>query len=144
MDLSALLAERAIERNIYAFARAMDQRDWPNLQALLAPDATADFGAGEVAGRVEIVAYIGSFLDNCGATQHLIGNVVVDVDGDRATSLAYVSDMHLGTGAGSELFFTTLGEYRDDWVARDGSWLLQRRVKDNRATLGSMDVFAPS
>ncbi len=142
LNLETLLAERAIHRNIMTFARAMDARDWPALEALLTDDASADLGMGDITSRNNIVAFIQSFLDRCGTTQHLIGNVVVDVDGDTATSQAYVSDLHLGKGDKSHLTFKTLGEYHDEWVCTDGTWLLARRVKDNRATIGSMDVFS--
>ncbi|GAB5451698.1 MAG: hypothetical protein Hals2KO_20260 [Halioglobus sp.] len=155
MNLQVLLAEREISRNIMAIASAMDGRDWPALAGLLAEDVTADFGAGEVTGAEHLVAYIRSFLDNCGPTQHLIGNVVVDCqsagdnEGDAgraervASSRCYVCDTHLSQRDDSDLSFRTLGEYRDEWVCRDGRWLLARRDKNNRATMGSMAVFEP-
>jgi hypothetical protein len=37
-----------------------------------------------------------SYLDKCGHTQHLIGNVLIEIGGDTATSRAYVADTHLG------------------------------------------------
>ena len=46
-----LLAERDIARQLAAFARAMDERDWTALDGIVAPEASADFGTGEVAGR---------------------------------------------------------------------------------------------
>ncbi len=155
MNLKVLLAEREISRNIMAIASAMDGRDWPGLTGLLAEEITADFGAGEVSGAAHVVAYIRSFLDNCGATQHLIGNVVVDYQpaGEEegtapraepvARSRCYVCDTHLSRRDDSDLSFRTLGEYRDEWVCRDGRWLLARRDKNNRATVGSMAVFEP-
>ena len=141
LNLEILFAEREIYRKIMSFARAMDQRDWETLEKLLADDARANLGKGEIVGKREIVDFIRPFLEACGTTQHLIGNVVIYVDGDTATSQSYVSDMHLGKEKKSNLTFRTLGEYFDEWVRLDGSWLLKRRVKDNRATVGTMDVF---
>lgn len=143
MDLDTLIAERDIARAIYRFARAMDERDWGALDAVLSEDGTADLGTGLVTGRAAIVAFIRSFLDACGPTQHLIGNLVVDVDGERATSRCYVSDMHKGQNEKAHLTFSTLGEYHDTWVRRDGRWWMIHRHKLNRAHLGSIEVLGP-
>jgi hypothetical protein len=54
-----------------------------------------------------------------------------------------VSDLHLGAGDKAQLSFQTLGEYQDLWACRDGRWWLTRRVKANRAHLGSFAVLGP-
>ena len=140
-----LLAERDIARALAGFARAMDARDWGALDALVAESASADFGTGEVSGRAAIVSVMRSFLDDCGPTQHLLGNLTVEVapGGAAARSRCYVSDLHLGTGAQAALTFQTLGEYQDSWECRAGRWWLTRRVKLNRAHLGSFAVLGP-
>lgn len=139
--IELLLAEREIQRNLVAIARAMDERDWAAFREILLPDATADLGAGRITGRDEIARFIAGFLDACGPTQHLLGNVLIDVRGDEAASRAYVSDMHKGQGAKAELTFSTLGDYHDQWRRVDGTWRLQHRTKLNRATLGDVGIF---
>jgi hypothetical protein len=52
-----------------------------------------------------------------------------------------VSDIHLGKDTANDVSFRTLGDYSDTWIKADGTWLLTGRRKDNRATMGSMDVF---
>jgi hypothetical protein len=108
-------------------------------------NAGADFGLGPVSGRSAVVAVMRSFLDDCGPTQHLLGNLVIDVDnsGTSATSRCYVSDMHVGAGARSHQTFSTLGEYHDEWRRVGGRWWLVYRRKLNRALLGSIDVLGP-
>lgn len=133
--------ERDIERALIAFARAMDYHDWDAMSEILSADAVGDFGTGPLQGSDTIIAMIRGFLDNCGATQHLIGNVLVDIDGDLATSHAYVQDLHLSR-SNPELTFHTLGDYHDRWERREGRWRLVERIKDNRATVGSLEVFA--
>ena len=91
MSLEQLLAERDIYRKLVAFARAMDERDWPALAAITTPDFSAELGMGEIQGQGEVIAFIRSFLDPCGPSQHLLGNVLIDIDGDRAHSEAYVA-----------------------------------------------------
>ena len=80
IELRMLLAEREIARAVVRFARAMDDREWAVLHEVMLPDATADLGTGTLRGPAEVVAVIRSFLDGCGPTQHLLGNMLVDVD----------------------------------------------------------------
>tara|TARA_R110002072_G_scaffold278010_1_gene439807 strand:- start:136 stop:588 length:453 start_codon:yes stop_codon:yes gene_type:complete len=141
MNIDTLLAEREITRQLIRFARAMDARDWAALDTITAGDIQADLGAGELAGRDAMVINMRSFLDDCGPTQHLLGNIIIDVDGDTATSRAYVSDMHLGTGERAGESFSTLGDYHDHWRRLEGRWLMTRRRKLNRAVLGNIEVL---
>lgn len=141
MNLDTLLAEREIYRAIVRMARAMDERNWAALDDILLSNITADLGMGQVSGRDNIVAFIRSFLDDCGPTQHLLGNVLIDVEGDTAKSRCYVSDMHKGQGEKSHLTFSTLGDYHDTWRKVDGHWRMSHRTKINRATLGDISVL---
>ncbi|MGV0680630.1 nuclear transport factor 2 family protein [Mycolicibacterium fortuitum] len=134
-------AERAIERELIRFARAMDNHDWELLSQILTEDAVGELGTGRLEGSAAIIALIRGFLENCGVTQHLLGNVIVDVNGNRATSRAYVQDLHL-SHSDPDLTFHTLGDYHDTWERRNGRWRLVERIKDNRGTVGSLDVFA--
>lgn len=144
MQLEDLIAERAIYRQLVRFSRAMDARDWDGLAALALPELFADFGVGPLEGRDAVIANIRSYLDHCGVTQHLLGNVLIEVNGDVATSQAYVADMHLDGDNDPQRYFRTLGNYSDTWRRVDDEWLLERRVKDNKALLGTMDVFGSS
>lgn len=139
--VDTLLDEREIHRSLITVARAMDERDWPALGVMLLPEATADLGSGLLAGRDAIVELIRSYLDTCGPTQHLLGNVLIDVCGDLATSRAYVSDVHKGRGEKAATTFSTLGDYHDQWRRVQGVWRLSHRTKLNRATLGDISIF---
>jgi 3-phenylpropionate/cinnamic acid dioxygenase small subunit len=132
--------ERAIERALIRLARAMDDRDWAQVSEIIAEDATGDLGTGTLKGSAAIIELVRSYLDNCGATQHLLGNILVDVSGDHATSRAYVHDLHLSSHS-PERTFHTLGDYHDRWERRSGEWRLIERIKHNRASVGSLEVF---
>lgn len=140
-DLATLLAEREIGRALIRFARAMDARDWEAVRAIMAPDATGELGTGPLASPDAVIGCIRHYLDGCGPTQHLLGNMLVEVDGDSATSQCYVSDMHLGPGDKRHLTFSTLGDYHDQWRCIDGAWRMTHRTKVNRAHIGSFEVF---
>ncbi|KUI04026.1 nuclear transport factor 2 family protein [Mycobacterium sp. IS-3022] len=135
--LQRLLDERYIERALYNAARAMDEHDWTAVGEVFAEDATGDLGTGPLVGGAAIVALIRSYLDACGPTQHLLGNMIVDVVGDTAVSRAYVHDLHLSADR-SERFYT-MGDYHDRWERRAGRWRIIERIKVNRAHVGSLE-----
>lgn len=136
-----LLDERDIGRALSRFARAMDDRDWDAAKAILSPDATGDLGTGPLDSPDAIICCIRHYLDGCGPTQHLLGNLVIDIDGDHAQSRCYVSDTHLGAGDRHTLRFVTLGDYHDRWQRIDGQWRMTHRTKRNNGHLGSFEVF---
>lgn len=135
--LQGLLDARDIERALYVAARAMDDHDWTAVSEVFADDAKGDLGTGPLVGSAAIVSLIRSYLDACGPTQHLLGNVIVDVAGDTAVSRAYVHDLHLSAD-GSERFYT-MGDYHDRWERRAGRWRIVERTKVNRAHVGSLE-----
>jgi hypothetical protein len=143
MNLQTLLAEREIQRALSQFAWAMDERNWECLATILTEDAKADMGAGPLDGRDAIISSIRRYLDVCGPTQHLLGNLLIEVDGDTARSRCYVSDMHLGAGPKAHLTFCTLGDYHDRWQKIDGRWRMVERRKYNHAHVGTLGVFEP-
>jgi ketosteroid isomerase-like protein len=139
--LQRLCDERDIQRALTLFARAMDDRDWTAMAEILADDAEGDFGTGRLYGSAAIIELIRGYLDSCGPTQHLLGNVVMDVEGDTAFSRAYIRDVHLRADADPSARFYTLGDYNDTWRKADGTWRLTERIKANRAHVGSLDTF---
>ena len=141
MNLDDMLAEREIYRKLVRFAYAMDERQWGLLEEITTDEIEADVGVGPLKGREALVDVMRQFLDQCGTTQHLLGNVLIDVNGDSATSQAYVSDMHLGSQGKEDITFRTLGRYNDAWKKQDGQWRMCRRVKENRGNVGTLEVF---
>lgn len=140
-ELANLIAQREIENRLIRFARAMDYKDWAAFDGLIAEDAVADMGTGLLQGRAAIVDIMRLYLERCGTTQHLLGNILVEVDGDQAISHAYVHDNHLPANGATSPTFYTLGDYHDRWKRVDGHWWMVERIKDNRANVGSMSVF---
>lgn len=140
-ELHLLLAEREISRLLARIARAMDERDWAALDEIIDAGARAGFGLGPVAGRSAIVAVMRSFLDACGPTRHLLGNLTVETANAQAHSRCYVSDLHVGAADKAHLTLQTLGEYQDRWEQRADRWWLTERLKLQRAHVGSFEVL---
>lgn len=130
---------REIETALYDVAAALDDRDWAALGAAFTADAT---GYGQT-GREAIVANTRAHLGGCGPSQHLLGNVRIEVDGDTARSWSYARVYHVGVGAQEGSCFECLGQYTDRWQRVDGTWLLTFRGFDVRITVGDWAVLQP-
>ena len=125
------------------YAECLDRRDWAGLDRVFASDVEFDFGEWRSSNREETVNTIRGYLDDCGPTQHLLGNYRIEIDGDHATSKVYVRAFHVGVGAAEGKTYETGGEYRDRLERRNGKWLSVSRVGDFFWELGSRDVLGP-
>lgn len=127
-DLATLLDERAIQRGLSMFARALDERNFESLAEVFAADMTFDYGiGGEQNGLSSLCELVSHFLLQCGPTQHLLGSIIIDVDGDTATSRAYVQARHQRKDDPMGPVLDTNGEYVDQWQRRAEGWRIVRR-----------------
>ena len=125
---AALLDEREIMRGLSRFARILDNKQWDRLGDVFAQDISFDYGSGkDEQGMAALTLNMRRFLDRCGGTQHLIGSTLVDVDGDRATSRAYVQARHQRADDAAGPIFDSNGEYIDHWERRADGWRIVRR-----------------
>jgi len=126
--LQALIDEREIIRGLSRFARILDNKQWDRLSDVFAEDVSFDYGSGsDEHGMAALTANMRRFLDCCGGTQHLIGSILVDVDGDRATSRSYVQARHQRVNDPAGPIFDSNGEYADQWERRPDGWRIVRR-----------------
>ncbi len=145
MDLQRLSDERDIIHGLGRFARIADRREWDGVGDVFAEDVSFDYGDGqEQQGIAAMRAQFARFLGGCGPSQHLIGSIIVSVDGDRATSHAYVQARHQGAGAKSRLFLDSSGEYIDQWERRAAGWRIVRRDAKWFTQKGDFSVLGPS
>jgi hypothetical protein len=110
-------------------ARLLDRKAWADLTSVFAESITFDYGdgSGVQSGLPAIRDNFRKHLDLCGATQHFLGSTIVTIDGDTATTEAYVQARHAGLGDLATDIFDTNGEYIDTW-ARDGeTWRIVHR-----------------
>lgn len=128
MNLQALLDEREILHRLGLFARILDRREWQRIGEVFADDLTFDYGdGGERAGGAALLENLRKFLGPCGPSQHLLGSIQTEVEGDMALSRSYVQARHQGAGEKSHLFLDTNGEYTDRWERRPEGWRIVRR-----------------
>ncbi len=96
---------------------------------MFAPDGSLQSPAvGEYAGRDAIRAFaerFAAFRRNGSQLRHVISNLAVQVDGDRATATCYLT-VFLTRDGKSRLLAP--GQYECELRHVDGAWRFQRRV----------------
>lgn len=127
IDLQTLLDERDIQRGLSTFARILDGKRWDDLGLVFSDTVRFNYGVAEEVGMSALRATMRRFLDRCGKTQHLIGSVLVDVDGDAAISRSYVQARHQRAGDSTGPIFDSNGDYLDRWERRPEGWRIVRR-----------------
>ena len=125
-------ADAAIRNQLARLVRMLDGKQLDDLGAVFAEDVVFDYGdgAGERSGLATMTEIFATHLGRCGRTQHLLGSISITVDGNRATSAAYVQARHLAIGPSTVAWadaFDTNGDYLDQWRLVDGNWLITRR-----------------
>ena len=139
--LQQLLDRAEISDLLARYSTALDSRDWPLLGTVFAPDAVCDYGTlGNPSGLDEITALIRGTIGDLDATQHLVGNVVVDVRGDEATADCYLISQHIrrDTPGGDHYFLG--GRYSDRLVRTADGWRIAHRTLHRMWTSGNREV----
>jgi SnoaL-like domain len=128
------LSDRAeIEQLIVRYSNSIDQRHWDGLDAVFTPDAYIDYRAlGGIDGRYpEVKAWLGPALANFPHYCHMVGNIEITLDGDRATARTLcINPMDTPLpGGGSQVMFLGLW-YKDRFVRTARGWRMSERVEE--------------
>ena len=121
----------------YCFA--LDERHQERLAACFHPEAQISF-CGNILSPIEFAAGTSELLRGIVGV-HMVGNTVVDIDGDRATAMSYVYAVHkVPTTVGADMAAVIfgriksptdsiiLGRYDDKLAKRGGSWKIASRT----------------
>lgn len=122
---------------LFAVARHLDDKNWAALADAMTPD-TRSYGR---TGVDDVLARVRSCLDVCGTTQHLLGNVTVEIDGDGAVSRSAFRAAHVGAGPTAGRMYECMGDYEDHWRRVEGRWLLAARTVRIRVEFGARAVI---
>lgn len=120
----------AIADGLVRYAYGIDDREVETVRALFTPDAHLDYTAsgGPAGPRDEVVDWIFQGLSLVGPTQHVVTNLLADVDGDTATSRCYLVNPLLSPEDPPSTVVLIGGEYRDRWRRTDGGWRIEDRL----------------
>ena len=141
-DVLQALVDRAEIADLLAlYSTALDSRDWARLGEVFLPDAVCDYGSlGHPQGVAEIAALVRGTIGDLDATQHLIGNVVVAVNGDEATADCYLISQHIRRDApGGDHYFLG-GRYSDRVVRTPAGWRIAHRTLHRMWATGNREV----
>lgn len=144
--LEQLLLEHALAQTLIRYATACDTRNWDLLQQVFAPDCTTVYGGRYLCeGVAKVRRMISTHLDGCGPTQHLLGNLEVDVDDPaRPRSRIQVRAVHQGLGPRSHLRYDAIGFYEDEWIQLPAGWRIQKRSMTMLLEIGDRSVLQPA
>jgi hypothetical protein len=104
-----------------------DRREWDGLNDVLAPRVRLDYtslSGGEAATveRGDIIVSWRNALGGLTATQHLVGNHLVTIDGDRATCTAAFQATHVLANPHGDPTWTLGGHYRFELTRTSAGW----------------------
>ena len=125
--LCELLDKQACVELVYRLARAVDRCDDALLRSLFHPDATDDHGVFHGTAS-DFADWVMPVLEGMRRTQHMIGNVLIVVEGDRALGESYfIAHHHLPQESGPDVFMVAAGRYLDRFERREGAWRIAHR-----------------
>ncbi len=115
------LADRqAIEDMLLRHVETLDARDWAAHEAAFIPDARIVIDSvGEFTGARALLDLVAPRMEALVATQHYLTNFVVTIDGDSATSSAYLMSQHIRPGGA---WMIHGGIYDDELVRTEHGW----------------------
>ena len=98
MSRRELLDRQEIAELCVRYTFALDTKDWALLADCFAPEPAFVHPGGRLDGFDAILGRTSAALDPLTGTQHLLGNITVEVDGDAARSSCYFHAQHVRTG----------------------------------------------
>jgi len=126
-----LLDRAQITEVLYRYARAIDAKDYALFGDIFAEDAVIhyDLEGGVKLPVGEMADWLSETLQMFFATQHVITNPVIEIDGDSARSTCYLNASHEQVGLdGRRTVFVDHGIYTDRWVRGPVGWRIRRRT----------------
>lgn len=144
------LIQRSIETQrivdvVNALATSADAGDWKGLRDCMSDRIVVDYTSltggqpGEMTGDALVDTW--KFLSGFQATQHMIANHRVTVDGEAATCTAYVVAHHYLPNNSGGAFWRLGGRYHEDLVKSAGGWKICRITLTVLWTEGNADLL---
>lgn len=126
--LERLLATSAIRDVVYRYCRGIDRRDLELVRSCYHADARDEHG-GYVGGVEGFLQHALAGLSRCERTLHFIGNVLVEVEGDRARCESYALAFHRLPGREEQppRDRVVALRYLDVFTRRSGEWRIALR-----------------
>jgi 3-phenylpropionate/cinnamic acid dioxygenase small subunit len=141
MSLQEISDRLEIQELLIRYSHCVDTHDWDGWETVFTPDAVIDYTEmGGPRGSVkETRAFLESTMPMFSSTQHMLGNTVLEFDGDevRARTICH-NPMVLDREGKPHLFVCGLW-YRDVLVRTPDGW----RIKDRYEERSYIDNLPP-
>jgi SnoaL-like domain len=127
--LQHLLDRQAISEVLYLYCRACDRADEVLLRGCFHPDSTHRHGGFEGLSA-DFCGFTMKIIGRAKVTKHVLTNVSIEIDGDRAWSEAHYSAYHrtVRREDGTEEDNFSGGRYLDRFERREGRWRIAARI----------------
>lgn len=132
--IEATMADRmALKELVDAFSCLADTKEVDKQEMLFTDSATVDsYRDGQlmssITGRKDLAQRFGDFLARFETVYHINGQQVVSIHGDTATGTAYSQVVLISNDGGRRTMLTQGVRYDDEYVRRDGRWLIAHRT----------------
>lgn len=147
-EVRDLAARRDIEDALCRYMRGQDRLDPVLHRSAFHDEAIVDCGL--MCGSAdEFVSFAQGFLADLEGSQHIIGQVQIEVRGDEASGEAYFYAWHRIPGEEPK-DLSVAGRYIDEYACRNGEWRIVKRreivdwVRTDSATEGSFYADNPA
>ena len=126
--LRTMLDKQEIHEVMMRYCRAVDRMDEQLLRSVYHSDATDNHGLFNGKASDFVPWCIRQLSEAYTATQHFIGNELIEVHGDRAYAEFYFVAYHRYERKGEARHMSAGGRYVDRWERREGEWRIADRT----------------
>ncbi|WP_051377486.1 nuclear transport factor 2 family protein [Paraburkholderia dilworthii] len=127
--VNELVAREDIRTCLYRINRGMDRIDAELLASGFFPDARIRWGTPEAVDFGEWLQAALAIQQKTEHVQHLIGNILIDLEGDRARVESYEIGRHLTPMGDDMKDLIIASRYIDTFEKRESRWRIVRRDK---------------
>ena len=145
MTASDLCARLDIRDVLSRYCRGLDRMDKNMAYSVFSDDCVAHYHDMYEGTGHGFVDWVWAAHEGMQCHSHQITNVLIEVDGDRATSEAYVT-VALWTNPPEVQEIIARGRYLDRWQLQQGHWFIVQRehILDLQGSNGIPDTAAPN
>jgi hypothetical protein len=129
-QIAGEMADReAIGDCLHRYCRGIDRIDVELLLSAYWPDGTDEHGNFTAVSAQDFVDHAVPILQGMDLTKHLLSNILIRIEGERAHVESYVQAFHrMRRPDGSRYDHISSGRYLDLMEKRDDEWRIKRRV----------------
>ena len=143
--LALLWDERAITRTMLDFGRALDTGDWSLYRSTFTDTILVDFkrltGSDEISVDADDWTVFAEHILTPVRRHHVYSNFRIDVDGDRAFAVVYMTARHWKATDLGVSEYNQYGWYDVHFVRQSGEWLIARIKHDFQWVSGNNALF---